>query len=93
MVIKASSAPLEVLLTIQAFDIDGEPITRLVHLNTDTMMGKQLLLVSGKTEFKPVQIGNYHFFAPSTATEKLLQEFLPEELYDRIVTTTSRGTK
>jgi len=94
MVIEATGTPLEVILTIQAFDIEGKRLDRLVYLDTNTLAGKQLTYASDReTAFEPVQVGRYYFAAQSPETEALLREFLPQKLHELIVVTTSKDPR
>lgn len=93
MVIEAISAPLEVLLAIQAFDNDGKLIPRVVHLDTDEMVAKQLLLIGDKLVFKHLNVSRFYFAAPTTGIVESLRVFLPESLHGRIVTATSEDSE
>jgi len=93
MVIKANNAPLAVLLTIQAFDIDGLPIPRLVYLDTTAMQGKTLVIEGTQTTFKSVRVLRFCFLSPSLAVSELLRNFLPEELHSHVVVDDAKGQK
>ena len=90
MIIQARDTPLEVLLAIRAFAKDGTLIPRVVYLDTEELAAKQLVLSSDKILFKTVEVSRFCFTATTTALVQRLQDFLPEELHNRIVATTSR---